>query len=402
MRMCDVSRHAENWGEIPGTSLTHLVPLAIYANTLVCARTRTRTHTHPQEAEASRIRAEKVELLRTKLGIISESVDGVVSAATKQLGVKEEGLNLQIDLCLTKLGIFSEVPPDHATVKASAVSGLRGTSGVRSPISASRLSSPMTSLAKGNLGEWVAVGVVMSNKEKTLSTPKTGNKASSFMPWQQINKSPVMVLSKFQDSDESSSTEDEEEEAREETEKRPKGDDLDDTPSLWGGGSHALIRIESLDGNRALCAPRNSPGYYAARREAEQGRDGRTSSWGAYVFATLENETNQAATAAGCHSPYGRPRAHGLPQLEMVERGLRKPAEGGTGEGFARVRALSVLQKGDTLMGKGKGKPILTPHEKVKAARAENKEKRRREREARKRSAVCAHAYVCVRAYVLV
>jgi hypothetical protein len=38
----------------------------------------------------------------------------------------------------------------------------------------------------------------------------------------------------------------------------------------------------------------------------------------------------------------------------------------------------------------------LTPHEKVKAARAENKEKRRREREARKRSAVCARAYVCV------
>ena len=238
----------------------------------------------------------------------------------------------------------------------------------------------------------------MSSKKKPSSTPKTGNKASSFMPWQQINKSPVMV-SKFQDSDESSSTDDEEEKEREESEKKPKGDDLDYTPSLWGGGSHALIRIESLDGNRALCAPRNSPGYYAARREAEPGRDGRTSSWGAYVFATLENETKQAATAAGCHSPYGRPRAHGLPQLEMVERGLRRPAEGGTGEGFARVRALTVLQKGDTSVGKGKGKGklILTPHEKVKAARAENREKRRRERWARKRFVcVCACAYVRV------
>ncbi len=369
------------------------------------ARTLTRTHTHAQEAEASRIFAEKVELLRAKLGIISESVDLVVSAATKQLGVNEEGLNLQVDsevavdLCLTKLGISNEELRDHAAVKARAVSGVRGTSGPRSPISASSLSSPLTSLAKGNLGEWVAVGVVMSSKKKPSSTPKTGNKASSFMPWQQINKSPVMVLSKFQDSDESSSTDDEEEKEREESEKKPKGDDLDYTPSLWGGGSHALIRIESLDGNRALCAPRNSPGYYAARREAEPGRDGRTSSWGAYVFATLENETKQAATAAGCHSPYGRPRAHGLPQLEMVERGLRRPAEGGTGEGFARVRALTVLQKGDTSVGKGKGKGklILTPHEKVKAARAENREKRRRERWARKRFVcVCACAYVRV------
>jgi len=116
----------------------------------------------------------------------------------------------------------------------------------------------------------------MSSKKKPSSTPKTGNKASSFMPWQQINKSPVMVLSKFQDSDESSSTDDEEEKEREESEKKPKGDDLDETPSLWGGGSHALISIESLDGNRALCVPRNSPGYYAARREAERaGTEGR-------------------------------------------------------------------------------------------------------------------------------
>ena len=294
---------------------------------------------------------------------------------------------------------------DHAALKAKNVSrlsyGLKSpTSGqvVRSPLSTSALTSPMMTRPTKS-ADGVVVGVVMSEHKKRFNArTATGNKASSLMPWQQINKSPVMVLSKFQDSEESSTEEEEEEEG---SETKAQADDLDDVPSLWGGGSHALRRIELFDGNRTLCAPRNSPGYNnAARQEAETRGNGSKSLWGAYEFAGLEDMSDQAAFAVGAHSPYGRPRARGLAQLEMEARGLRKSTEGhassGAGDNSEGARvALPVRQGRQHSEGTRKSSVTMSPADKAKAERAAKREKRRREREERQRC-VCVCVCVCV------
>ena len=170
-----------------------------------------------------------------------------------------------------------------------------------------------TPIVAAATAQGIPVGIILC--PRMSKAPTIGNIAPPFMPWQEVGKSPFIVLTKF--TKDASNWADEEEEDDDDQE------DLDHTQSdagseealksWWGGGTHGLPRFEALSSGRSLCVPRNSPAYRPPRHSADSWGSG---SWGD-EFNQEERRLNRwgdtdLGFGCGGRSPYGRPRKKGL------------------------------------------------------------------------------------------
>lgn len=174
-----------------------------------------------------------------------------------------------------------------------------------------------------NRGTDSRVGVVLAMRNKARVISKVGNVASTFMPWQGINKSPAMPIGGNPKKEKSGDDDDEDDEEAcvryDENGNIIKKDDEDESfVSLWGGVSldasrEFEFRSAGARDGRAAQTVKPAQVFLDERASALEGLRQRRM----YTFNYLDSKTIHLS---GNHSPYGRPRPRVLTKRERKAR----------------------------------------------------------------------------------